>query len=104
MLFNIFREQVYHSQREGLSVCQRRHPCPKERGDQLLRDQGDPLSKEVKNHTLNTHRFGFFLDNKGRKSSSIVWRSGDASKMIEEAYTNKVKRSNRSMKKFIALK
>ena len=59
MLFNTHREQVYHSQREGLSVCQRRHPCPKERGDQLLRDQGDPLSKDVKNQTLNTHRFWF---------------------------------------------
>ena len=39
MLFNAYREQVYHSQREGLSVGQssRRRQCPIERCNPLLK-------------------------------------------------------------------
>ena len=49
MLFNAYREQVYHSQREGLSVGQSLFPCPIERRDPLLKEQEDLLLKQVKN-------------------------------------------------------
>ena len=66
MLFNAYREQVYHSQRACLLVsrcCQ----CPIERGNPLLKqwqkamiERSNPLLKKVKNKTLNMHRLGFF--------------------------------------------
>ena len=48
MLHNAHREHVCHSQREGLSVGQSSSSVPKERGDPLLREQGDLLWKEVR--------------------------------------------------------
>ena len=65
MLFNAYWEQVYHSQREGLSVGQssRRRQCPIERCNPLLKqwqkamiERSNLLSKQVKNKTLNMHR------------------------------------------------
>ena len=35
MLFNAYREQVYHSQREDCRLVCRRRPCPIERGNPL---------------------------------------------------------------------
>ena len=71
MLFNAYREQVYHSQREGLSVG---------------------LWKEVKNETLNTHSLGFFWTDRGSKSSLIVRRrledTNSSLIMTEEFFKN----------------
>ena len=59
MLFNAYREQVYHSQREKKRPClfvSRRRPCPIDRGNPLWKecqratiDRGNPSWKEVKN-------------------------------------------------------
>ena len=48
MLHEAHRVHVYHSQREGLPVGQRRRPCPSERGDPLESEQGDLLDQLVK--------------------------------------------------------
>ena len=55
MLSDAYREQVYHSQREGLSVGRRRQ-CPIEWGNPLLKqwqkatiERCIPLLKQVKN-------------------------------------------------------
>ena len=47
MLHNAHREHVYHSEKDCLLVSRRR-PCPKERVDPLLREQGNLLWKEVR--------------------------------------------------------
>ena len=83
MLFNAHREQVYHSQREGLSIGQSSSSSVSDRSGQPVvervakstTDRGNPLSKGVK---LNTHRLGLFCTDRGSKSSPTVRRkSGD---------------------------
>ena len=83
MLFNAYREQVYHSQREGACLLvSRRRPCPI--------DRGNPLWKEVKSSTPNMHRLGLLWTDRGSKSSTTVRRrSGDTNSrlfMTEEVY------------------
>ena len=51
MLFDAYREQVYHSQREGLSVGL----SSSSMSDRTVRpvgERGDPLSKETRKHRL----------------------------------------------------
>ena len=96
MLFNAYREQVYHSQREGLffgqvssSKSDRGNPLLKqwqkamiERCNPLLKQwqkkatigRCNPLLKQVKNKTLNMHRLGLFWTDRGSKSSPNVRR------------------------------
>ena len=76
MLFNAYREQVYHSQRVS-----RRRPCPIERRNPLLKqwqkatiERGNPLWKPVKNKTLNSQRLGLIWTDRGSKSSPTVRR------------------------------
>ena len=49
-----------------------RRPCPKERGDPLLKEQGDLLWKEVRSSTLNTHKLELFWTDRESKSSQNV--------------------------------
>ena len=97
MLFSAPREQVYHSQREGLSVGQssssvsdRSGQPVVESGKKPLIDRGNQLWKEVKNSTLNTHRLGLFCTDRGSKSSPTVtlWSGETNSRVImtEEVY------------------
>ena len=83
MLFNAPREQVYHSQREGLSVGQSSSSVSDRSGQPLL-------WKEVKNSTLNTHRLGLFWTDRGSKSSpTVTLRSGETNSrliMTEEVF------------------
>ena len=82
MLFNAHREQVYHSQRErpvcwSVVVVRVRLTGATPLWNQWQKatiDRGNPLWKEVKNETLNTHRLRLSWADRGSKSSPTVRR------------------------------
>ena len=84
MLFNAYRKQVYHSQREGLSVGQSSSSVS-DRSGQPVAERGQELNTEhLQIRTL--------LDRQRSKSSPTVRRrSGDTNSMLtmtEEVYEN----------------
>ena len=97
MLFKAYREQIYHSQREDLSVGQSSSSVSEKREDLLLKEQEDLLWKEVKNQTPNTYRLGLcWTDRKSKSSPTVMRRLEDTNSRLivtEEVY--KIKRKDR---------
>ena len=87
MLFNAYREQVYHSQREGLSVGQ----SSSSMSDRTVQ----PVVETGQEQNLEHAQIRTLLKSRNTSSRLI---------MTEEVYKKKVKRSSRSKKNFIALK
>ena len=84
MLFNAYREQVYHSQREGLSVGQ---------SSSSMSDRtGQPVVETGQEQNPELAQIRTLLTDRGSKSSPTVRRrSGDTNSrliMIEEVYKN----------------
>ena len=100
MLFKAYREQVYHSQREGLSVGHSSSSVSDRTVQPVVGRTGRP--------NLNKHRLGLFWTDRGGKSSLTVRRRLENTNsrliMTEEVNKNWMKRSSRSKKNFIVLK
>ena len=94
MLFNAYREQVYHSQREGLPFGQSSSPMS-DRTEQpvveTMAKSHDRTVQPVVEKGLNMRRLALFWTDKGSKSSPTVRRRLENTNsrliMTEEVYT-----------------
>ena len=108
MLFNAHQEQVYHSQREGLSVGQSSLSMFERMGRPVVERTGRLLWQMVRSWTLNTHKLELFWTERNSNSSpNVTRRLRNTSSMLimtEEVYKNWVRLLSLNRKNFIALK